>query len=33
MKPIESFNLAPGRVLAGKHEVVTLLGAGWEGEV
>jgi serine/threonine protein kinase len=31
--PIESFDLQPGRVLAGKYEVVSLLGAGWEGEV
>jgi serine/threonine protein kinase len=30
---IDSFNLAPGRVLARKYEVVSLLGAGWEGEV
>ena len=30
---IESFNLATGRVLAGKYEVIDLLGAGWEGEV
>ncbi len=27
------FNLSPGRVLAGKYEVVELLGGGWEGEV
>jgi len=31
--PIESFGLAPGRVLARKYEVVSRLGAGWEGEV
>jgi serine/threonine protein kinase len=30
---IESFNLAPGRTLARKYEVIELLGAGWEGEV
>lgn len=30
---IDSFNLAPGRVLARKYEVISLLGAGWEGEV
>ncbi|HKK05816.1 MAG TPA: protein kinase [Gammaproteobacteria bacterium] len=30
---IEAFNFAPGRVLAGKYEVITRLGAGWEGEV
>ena len=27
------FNLQPGRVIAKKYEVVSLLGAGWEGEV
>jgi serine/threonine protein kinase len=27
------FNLQPGRALARKYEVVSLLGAGWEGEV
>jgi serine/threonine protein kinase len=31
--PIESFDLQPGRILARKYEVVSLLGAGWEGEV
>ena len=30
---IDAFNLAPGRLLAGKYEVISLLGAGWEGEV
>jgi serine/threonine protein kinase len=30
---IDSFELEPGRVLARKYEVVSLLGAGWEGEV
>ncbi len=30
---IDSFNLYPGRVLANKYEVVSKLGAGWEGEV
>lgn len=30
---IETFALAPGRVLARKYEVVSRLGAGWEGEV
>lgn len=29
----ESFNLRPGRVLAAKYEVLSCLGAGWEGEV
>lgn len=32
-KYIDEFNLAPGRVLARKYEVISLLGAGWEGEV
>jgi tRNA A-37 threonylcarbamoyl transferase component Bud32 len=30
---IETFDLQPGRVLARKYEVVSRLGAGWEGEV
>ena len=30
---INAFNLASGRVLARKYEVIDLLGAGWEGEV
>jgi serine/threonine protein kinase len=30
---IEEFGLRPGRVLAGKYEVVRQLGQGWEGEV
>ena len=30
---IESFDFYPGRILAGKYEVVMQLGAGWEGEV
>jgi len=30
---IDEFNFYPGRVLAGKYEVITRLGAGWEGEV
>jgi serine/threonine protein kinase len=30
---IEAFELAPGRILAGKYRVENLLGSGWEGEV
>ena len=30
---VDTFGFAPGRVLAGKYEVVSLLGSGWEGEV
>jgi serine/threonine protein kinase len=30
---ITSFDFKPGRILARKYEVVTLLGSGWEGEV
>ncbi|MHC5023496.1 MAG: protein kinase domain-containing protein [Planctomycetota bacterium] len=30
---IESFDLPPGRVLAGKYRVERMLGGGWEGEV
>ncbi len=30
---IESFNFYPGRLLLRKYEVVSRLGAGWEGEV
>ncbi len=30
---IDSFRLTPGRILARKYEVISLLGAGWEGEV
>lgn len=29
----DSFDLAPGRVIASKYEVVRKLGQGWEGEV
>lgn len=32
-RKIDAFNLAPGRVLARKYEVIRQLGAGWEGEV
>ena len=30
---IDSFDFVPGRVLARKYEVISRLGAGWEGEV
>ncbi|KPK38070.1 MAG: serine/threonine protein kinase [Gammaproteobacteria bacterium SG8_47] len=30
---VDSFDFKPGRVLAGKYEVVSKLGGGWEGEV
>lgn len=30
---VESFDLSPGRVIARKYEVISLLGSGWEGEV
>lgn len=30
---VETFGFEPGRRLARKYEVVSLLGAGWEGEV
>ncbi|HXV65062.1 MAG TPA: protein kinase [Vicinamibacteria bacterium] len=33
MKSIDSFDLVPGRTLARKYEIVSLLGGGWEGEV
>jgi serine/threonine protein kinase len=32
-RTIESFEFKPGRIIAGKYEVVSLLGSGWEGEV
>jgi len=32
-KRVISFNLHAGRILAGKYEVLALLGSGWEGEV
>jgi len=30
---ISSFDFQPGRILAGKYEIVSPLGSGWEGEV
>ena len=30
---IEAFNFQEGRVLAGKYQVISQLGGGWEGEV
>jgi len=30
---IQAFDLQPGRILARKYEVVSRVGAGWEGEV
>jgi len=32
-KKIESFDFEPGRILAGKYEVIQKLGSGWEAEV
>lgn len=32
-RAITGFDLQPGRILAGKYEVISLLGSGWEGEV
>ncbi|HUS39010.1 MAG TPA: serine/threonine protein kinase [Pirellulales bacterium] len=30
---IDAFDLQPGRIIAGKYEVLAQLGVGWEGEV
>ncbi|MGI9304630.1 MAG: serine/threonine protein kinase, partial [Gammaproteobacteria bacterium] len=32
-KGIKAFNFKPGHVLSGRYEVMSRLGAGWEGEV
>ncbi len=32
-KRLRSFDFEPGRILAGKYEVLSRLGGGWEGEV
>jgi serine/threonine protein kinase len=32
-KQIDEFKLTPGRIIASKYEVISLLGRGWEGEV
>lgn len=32
-KHIESFEFEPGRIIAGKYEVLSFLGSGWEGEM
>jgi serine/threonine protein kinase len=32
-RPINTFDFQPGRILARKYKVLSLLGAGWEGEV
>jgi tRNA A-37 threonylcarbamoyl transferase component Bud32 len=32
-RTIAAFGFPPGRVLAGKYEVISRLGVGWEGEV
>jgi serine/threonine protein kinase len=33
VRSFEAFDLVPGRILARKYEVLSRLGAGWEGEV
>jgi len=33
LREIDSFNFVPGRILAGKYEVISQLGRGWESEV
>ncbi len=30
---VDAFDFSPGRKIAGKYQIVSLLGSGWEGEV
>ena len=32
-RQLESFDFAPGRIITRKYEIISRLGAGWEGEV
>lgn len=33
IRKVDTFGLTPGRIIAGKYEVICPLGAGWEAEV
>ena len=33
MARIDTFNIEPGRTIAGKYQIISSLGKGWEGEV